>query len=352
MKIGIVTMFGNNYGALLQSYALQQTLFSLGHDVYIINRGYGDFPKSPSLKQRFFKWLDADGFDDFRKKHLRMTAPVTSTQMLIEFNKLFDIVIAGSDQIWNGDCINTMKYYYYLDWVSPKVKKYSYAVSFGKDSFNRNEKEIQEVSTILKSYNAISVREDSGVGICNNILGVNAVQLLDPTFLLKKEEYAKLISCNTNSPQDYVCHFFLDSTIQKENLVNLIAKNLHLTIIDNYNKDYNIKRARWSNAYKRPTIPQWLKNIRDAKYVITDSFHGMVFSIIFKKQFVVINNKKRGTARFESLLKKINLNNRLIDIESNYDEVIRIIKERIDYESVDSVLSSEISNSMRFLKSL
>lgn len=357
MRIGIVTFFGP-YGGALQCYALQKVLRSMGHDVYVINRKWGDYklPKHKSLlikfKQYIYNIIDKDPFVKFYEQNYRFTQLITSDELLYDIGtkKYFDAIIVGSDQPWNPDCIKVMGYYFYLDWVSPEVKKYAYAVSYGKDYFTASKKDIDKIKSVLASYQSISVREKSGIDITKNIFNIDAQLCLDPTFLLSQKDYENIIF-NKKNTHKYICEFFLDPSPQKQALTTKIAAEENIPIINNNRLE---PKNRLIRLFLHPrSISQWLRNIRDAKYVITDSFHGTVFSIIFHKQFISINNKKRGSARFESLLSKIDLMYRLKNIEDlDFNNAYSILKNKIDYNEVESILHNMRISSIAFLKKI
>lgn len=352
-----MTFFGP-YGGALQCYALQKVLCSMGHEVYVINRKWGKFKSENrksavlDLKQKIHSAVVPDPFSRFYEDNFSFTTPVRSEENLSDLGtkKYFDVIIAGSDQPWNPDCIKTMGYYFYLDWVSPEVKKYAYAVSYGKDYFPATENEIKAIKAILETYKAISVREKSGIVISKNLFGIDAQLCLDPTLLLSGREYDSLI-VDKQFSQNYICEFFLDQTPEKYRLAAVIAEKAHLKVVDNNPPMPNNKIQRY--FYRRRSISQWLRNIRDSKYVITDSFHGTVFSLLFHKRFITINNKKRGSARFESLLSVVGQLNRLLDIETiEKGAAYSILCEKIDYDTVDAIIAEMKKESLSFLKKI
>lgn len=352
MKIGIITFFGSNYGAILQCYALQKVLRLLGHNVKTINRGWGKYPLSPNLKQKLKGIICPNKFEMFKKKHIKFTHLIRNEKELLELNHEFDAIIVGSDQVWNADCIKDMGKFYYLDWVKPYVKKYAYAVSFGKDTFDTTPSNIMEISSLLKSYKKISVRENTGITICQDILNINnVVHVLDPTLLLSPEDYNLLIG-NTVTKKKYICKYFLDNTEQKNNIVSQLSTELQIPIINN-NPDINSNKKVFLFHPYYPSVTKWIKNIRDAEYVITDSFHGTVFSLIYQKKFICINNKKRGSARFQSLLGELNLLDRLIDLEDfNLRKIKELLQIPINYDFVIKKIKERREESLNFLNNL
>lgn len=323
MKIGIVTMISNNYGALLQCYALQTILQRMGHQVVVVNRKWGKLPQKYTTKDKlcelkarlraFVKGKDA--FSRFRNDYLHLSKPVHIQQDLLRLNNQLDIVISGSDQVWNGDCMNTMDGYFFLDWVAyPKVRRFSYAASFGKDTFQASDEHFCMAKQLMQSYDGISVRESSGIKICKEVFGRDALNHLDPTLLLKAKDYSALIQKRDEEVSPYICSYMLDMTNDKQRIAEYMAHNSKCFVRNIY--------PSASSAEQYIRVEEWLYFIRNAEYVVTDSFHGMAFSIIFNKQFVCLNNPKRGSARFLNLLSKLNLLERLIDVDKATHESI------------------------------
>lgn len=352
MKIGIVTMISNNYGALLQCYALQTILQRMGHQVVVVNRKWGKLPKQYTIKNRLRDlkiylraWVKGkDAFSRFRNSHLLLSKPVHLQKDLLRLNRQLDVVISGSDQVWNGDCMSTMDGYFFLDWVDyPKVRRFSYAASFGKDTFQSSDEHLLLAKQLMQTYDGISVRESSGVVICKNVFGREAFNHLDPTLLLEASDYSALIPKSSKEKSPYVCSYMLDMTVEKQRIAEYLARNSKSFI-------RNIYPSVSSNeCYIR--VEDWLRTIRDAEYVVTDSFHGMAFSIIFNKQFVCLNNPKRGSARFVSLLSKLDLLDRLIDVEkANHESIDNILQHNIDYTSINKTIQNFRLEAFEYLK--
>lgn len=353
-KIGIVTFHSSsNYGAHLQCYALQTVLQNLGYDVIIINREWGEYPlikQSFSLRKMIY-YIRRNKFKDFRNQYFNLSFLIKSDLDLNLVSKGLDAIIVGSDQIWNSDCISTMGLYYYLDWVPDKIQKFSYAVSFGKDTFNATSEQIEKIANLLSTYRFLSVRESSGVEICKNVFHVTAQCHVDPTLLLSCLDYAKLIPFKKARKCSYLCQFFLDVNQDKVMLANRLRNILDLNLVDNNPRIYRFRK--WINPlkYDLPSIPRWLNNIRNSSFVITDSYHGVIFSILFNREFICVNNIKRGSARFVSLLSLLGLEDRLV----NCDEIDRFNIESlksIDYERVNNIIKKEQEKSFLYLKSI
>ena len=351
MNICILTFeFNYNYGAVLQAYALSKTLQKWGHTVCIMNRGWdtyaGAHPRRLSLKRipgyLMGKFITLKPFKDFKRQYLHFTKPIENyTDLSLESDK-FDLAIVGSDQIWNDEIFPYMGLYYFAESFH-SVPRIAYAVSFGKDTFTVPLQYDKKLKKELSRFSALSVREDSGIQILSN-LGFQAKQVLDPTFLLSKDDYPIESSYHHYK---YVCRFLLDENSSKRQYIQKFAQHHSYKEVNNYlNKDYSVPVIRKIINNKYISIPKWLSNIKNADFVITDSFHGMVFSIIFERQFLVFRNKKRGNARFESLLGKLGLLNHLISEDNSFSEHY----DEIDYAKVNNILETLKKDSLEYLE--
>ena len=354
MKIGIYTQpLRNNYGGLLQNYALQQVLIRLGHSPITI-----DYRPKENILWRYilsqFKTLLLL-FISSRKRPFQKYNRVLSRSILIKefvskniatthrLQKIrkgivkeyaLEAVISGSDQVWRP-IYNKKIEYSYLSFVKAKhVKKVAYAASFGVGCWEYTEPQTKMCSKLAKSFDAISVREHSGILLCKNYLNVDAIEVLDPTLLLEKEEYMSLCNEIPVSPGKLLIAYVLDMTASKQSFIERIGKEKNLEV--------KILRAEKNLTM---SVEQWLCSFRDAEYVITDSFHGTVFSIIFRKPFISIVNLQRGNDRFVSLLSKFNLISRIIDIESKCEFEDSVI----DWTYVEKQMRNEKKKSISFL---
>lgn len=359
MRIGLLTLaLAHNYGAILQNFALQTILRRLGHTPITIhyyrgsinnyikiwlkfiikclirhpNRKYKPFTLYSHIYGRF------DGVYKFCKLHIAETRPFFGLDSKAKSLDEFDAYIVGSDQVWRP-VITWNIYNMYLDFVqyNDYVKKIAYAASFGVDNWEYNDEQTDKCKELIKKFDAISVREASGINLCRDYLNVDAQHVLDPTMLLSADDYCKLIE-NSGEKYNYngeVCVYILDMTPQKE------------TLIQNFCNKNNLSWYRVGAPYENgdvPSIESWLAGFDKAKYVITDSFHGSVFSIIFKKPFVSIGNDARGMSRFHSLLRLFNLDERLIPETEIIDEITEP-----NWEEVNKVLTKWKIDSINFL---
>ncbi|WP_299762117.1 polysaccharide pyruvyl transferase family protein [uncultured Pontibacter sp.] len=375
-KIGILTQpLHNNYGGLLQAYALQQTLKSFGYTVWIINRIYNRKKISKRikayLKMIFHGYLlnnknyklsiltaeqeQKVGMHTsyFKHKYIAPITPAIDTNAGMQQlnNDNFDAYVVGSDQVWRPKYSPNISNYF-LDFIegNNQVRKITYAASFGVSNWTFNKKHTERCARLAKKFHAVSVRESSGKILCKQHLGIEATQVLDPTLLLKPNDYYKLIQ-NENEPEvdGTLMTYVLDNDIDKEQLINEVANILNLkpfTVTQNKPLTIGNKKDLENCAY--PPVTRWLRGVMDAKFVICDSFHGCAFSILFNKPFLALGNRKRGLARFESILKMFDLEERLITDTKHID--YNLLNKPIDWDRVNQVLANERANSLKFLQ--
>lgn len=363
MRIAIVTLpLHTNYGGILQCYALQTVLERGGHDVRILSKPqYGRsyyiiYPLAicKRLFKRFFVGKDVSIFkaphqivrqhtDRFIHKYIHQYEKRIWTSKIAS---RFDAIIVGSDQVWRPAYSQPIEEAFLSFLEAAKIKRISYAASFGVDNCEEyTSRQLKECSRLLKLFDKVSVREVSGMSLCRNYFGIEAVQMLDPTLLLDADDYRKLIrKGNTQPSKGNMFVYILDKTDAKENWVNQIAEEKGLTPfwVTNDEKNFSLPLEK---RIKQP-VEQWLRSFDDAEFVLTDSFHGCVFSIIFRKQFLAIGNKQRGLTRFHSLLELFSLQNRLILFPDEYKGKMS----SINYSQVQTQLHILQNRSISFLK--
>lgn len=336
MRIGIITQpLKSNYGGIIQNWALQQILKKLGHDPITIdalprNLQYFNFFWEnfktiisffiPNKHRRYHPlYMERPQvFESFVKKNIITTEKCRKRRSTLIPQYNIEALIVGSDQVWrpmyNIGCLDDM----YLRFAHPfNIPKMAYAASFGTDKWEYNYKQSKKFKHYISLINHISVREYSGVKLCKTHFDVDAKVVLDPTLLLEKSDYMDLIS---DTPI-FCDRPFLGAYILNNNkeLLNKIkeesnSRNLVPIIISADN-----------NA--TITIEQWLSIFRDAQYIITDSFHGSVFSFLFDKEFKYIINQKRGASRFRVIEELINKGN-LEEKKNNSINFLRKINEK------------------------
>lgn len=367
-KIAILTQpLGHNYGGIIQNYALQKVLKQLGHQPETINRvGNRHTSKLRSIlskaKQFVYKYLLQKNVltkkqreliikDNvkFLKKYINRSVLINTNNDLSEYfkNNKFDAVIVGSDQTWRPKYSPNI-YNYYLDFLKDnnQIKKLAYASSFGTAEWEYTEKQTKIVKQLVKQFHAISVREAAGVDLCREKLGVEAVHLLDPTLLLTAEDYSELI--NQPKANKELFTYVLDESKEKQDFIQFIGKELKLKQHINQAQKFDAKVKRPLEELIMPPLEGWLQGFRDAEFVITDSFHGTVFSIINKKPFIALVNVERGASRFESILSKLGLEDRMVYDVNAFDP--SLLHKNIDYETVHLKLNALKEESLNFLK--
>lgn len=387
MKIAILTQplctnHGGNYGGILQAYALQMMLKQQGHHVVTLNRhnGYPSlklfvFRLGSSLKCAFRRYIlrkrnfvvcspfaryynthAVHPFDnsllwEFIKNNIVLSQPFYSTKALKKYVRQngVDCIIVGSDQVWRelySPCITN----YFLDFLGEKrgIKRYAYAASFGVSEGAISSDNLQKCIKYLKLFDGVSVREQSGVKYLERVFGYDKAKVvLDPTLLLPADVYRKLMlpeDCAASGVVSYI----LDKNSEKESIVADIAAKIGKPVakFTIHPVDSDGKPGKFVSVSK------WLASIANADFVVTDSFHGCVFSILFRKQFIAIGNKERGMERFLSLLGDFGLLDRLVLSQQEYINKEEILMSPIDYSKAEIVLARLRKESMDFIEGI
>lgn len=340
MKIAILTQpLRYNYGGILQNFALQTVLKRMGHIVvtldpkrytypwwkhpFVISRKavtkyikrhsevyiLGEYLQDKSIRllgTNTFKFIDKN---IKRREYTDLQKEVKETD--------YNAFIVGSDQVWRPEYNTNLPDMFLVFTKGWNIRRIAYAASFGVDSWNQRTELTEKCKQSLKQFDFVSVRESSGVKLCKEVFGINAVHLLDPTLLLTKDEYFSSLHLErVPKSKGNLLIFILDYTDDKRNLIQRITNEYHLVPF-RVNSDVEDNLAAFDNRIQ-PPVEQWVRGFFDAEYVITDSFHGCVFSIIFDKPFVVYINDSRGKARFESLLNQFSLNDCMISSSEEF----------------------------------
>lgn len=348
MKTGILTLpLHINYGGILQAYALQTAIEQLGHTAELIVR---DLPPGA------MPWQKGLTLDE-QRTILQHTHRFIHQYVKGEKNSLskltpsdYDAIVVGSDQIWRYFYTCHMPGGYqtvFLGFTDGwPLRRISYAASFGVDEWEAPADVTSDISRLLKNFDAVSVRESSGVTLCRDVLGVDAQHVVDPTMLLTSRDYEQLIDrCNDTKALegDLMC-YILDETPDKTMLIDSVAKRYGLRPF-RANAKAEQPGAPLSERVQAP-VEQWLRSFRDARMVITDSFHATVFSILFGRPFIVTGNPGRGLARLESLLDMFGMADHLVLDAASFNP-------NIDYSqpaSVPVILAEKRQQSLEFLK--
>lgn len=350
MKIGIVTMpLCANYGGTLQNWALQQVLIRMGHEPItlrfpVMYQGMSSLhywtKVFPMQTMRFVAhkfvggkyemplaigpWKESvRGMERFVDEHINVTEYLSNLSMDDVRRYGVEALIVGSDQIWRPVMYDAVKYYFLGFTGDSDILRVAYAPSVALDEWPYKEEVTVKLRELIKKFSAVSVREESSVQLVKDNLGVDAQWVLDPTMLLKKENYIEVCKNEPESNEPLVFAYILDMTDEKRQMAENTAKTLGC----------GVRYLSADKVKKEDTIEKWLANFRDAKYVITDSYHGTVFSLIFQKQFYTFYNTYRGNARMDSLKLLTGLNGRFIQqpvegygFDIDYTEIEKRIK--------------------------
>ena len=266
----------------------------------------------------------------------------------------FDAIVVGSDQIWrreylyaNWDKIDDAFLGFSKDW---DLKRISYSASFGLGFWDYNRTETRRLINLINRFDAISVRETSGVDLCKEYFHRDdVVTTLDPTMLLGATDYNKLIEAADDlqdNAKGNLVYYILDEDEAEKKIIKDIATSMNIGIIRANSKIEDKNSSEKERI--QPPIEQWLKWISDAKFVVTDSFHACVFCILFHKDFCVLTNSNRGNARLMSLLSLFGLQNRIIDKLQGLGSLQ--YEANIDYHKVDATLEKQRSFSLNYLR--
>lgn len=365
-KIGIIT-FHNSYncGSMLQAYALQTYLEKLGAECEVIdfsNKGqqmlYSVFQPNTSVKNIIKNWIlyphkarirrNYDSYEKFKRAHFHLTEKRYETAEQMSDDD-FDIVVAGSDQVWNitiedGDDA------YFLPWVK-NAAKVAYAPSFGSKSLQKYASDTEKYKRYLQDFRMLSIREENGKKWLRELLGIDVPVLLDPTLLLQAEDYNAIAARSLKLPSSYIFYYSPGYSIDINKLVRRISRKYRLPVIAFNTKTFYVKGMQFS-GFSLPELENpatYLQLIKNATVVITTSFHGTVFSTIYRKCFWTIKNGGMfgDDDRVKTLMGQLHINERLIVV--NYDES-RDYLELPDYGGYESALPKLQETATEYLK--
>lgn len=309
MNIGIITLpLDANYGGILQNWALQVVLRRLGHNPITLDyekRKYSTLvlvnckrilQRVIGKRVKIVKWSDWDRdplFDNFIRRNITLSEPFNKYTSILISNNNLDAIIVGSDQVWRPKYSRFVLKERLLSFASKKdIIKIGYAISFGVNNWEFTSKETKECSKLAKQFNALSFRELSGCKMCKTYFGCDSSHVLDPTLLLNKGDYLEICKDIPVSKERFIASYILDPNEQTRSLIKEKQLELKLPV-----------KVFSANHKSMLSIEEWIAIFRDADYIITDSFHGTVFSIIFDKPFHSVFNESRGSERFTSLLR-------------------------------------------------
>lgn len=363
-KVGIIT-FHNSYncGSMLESYAMQKTIEKLGMNAEIINFSndgqkeiYSVFFKNNSFKNILKNILlvphskriqkNNDKYQEFKNHNFKLSKPMTKIEELNE--KDYSVIVAGSDQIWNVT-IEDSDDAYFLPWVKT-ARKVAYAPSFGSKNIMKYSKNQKKYIDYLNDFNALSIRENNGQKWIKELINKDVPVLLDPTLLIDSEEYDLIMSESKRKYGDYI-FFYAPSFDDKScGFVKKIAEKYNMKVITWSAKSYYIKLIKRYGfilaEYESPSI--YLELIKNAALVITTSYHGTIFSTIYRKKFITIKNGGMygDDDRVKTLLLQLGMFDRLLpaDFDDNYNYL-----DDTDYSDYEKILKELRYKSLNYI---
>lgn len=360
-KIGILTFHrANNYGALLQAYALKKVLsnYCISQIINYKSLAIEDsYRFCSNINKIGIVWIIKkliklcflpiiliinDKYGQFRKKFLEDTKAF-KLKNIRECDSDFDVFITGSDQVFNPS-ITRRDSTYFLDFVTNRKKCYSYAASFGRSDFNKEEK--NWIAENLKQFAVVSVREETGGNIVSNLSKANPIVHIDPTLLLKKNEWTEI--AKYPKKESYVLLYTMAFNNKIVSYAANLAKQKKIKLYVIFTSIDLKNRIKTPGLAITPTPQEWLGLFLNADYVVTNSFHGLAFSVNFNKPFFVdlLTAKDAPNSRLMNFLELTHLQNRLIDnIQEEYDQPIA-------WDNVNNILEKERERSLEYLRKI
>ena len=309
-----------NYGSMLTAYAIQEVLIELGFYAKILNHARVPMPKyKGSFAERF------------AIEYLNLTAPVNTEKDFLGLNSKTNVFMVGSDQMWRTKYWKEKVDKILLDFAERSKRKIACSISFGMDEFDGTEDEKRHFKESLKSFKAISVREDSGVAICRQEFDSDATWILDPVFILNPQRWQSMSKLSDIDFSGSLVYYGWDTSPTLNGKLERIAHQNGCSDVKNI-------------TFMKYDVESWLAAIKTAKLVVTDSFHGLCFSMIFRKKFVCVS--WLGEGRFNSLCHRFHIDEWIV---SRLEDV-GVIRE-IDYDMIEKMINEDRVRSLAFLRS-
>lgn len=343
MKIALLTYFhALSYGATLQTYATIKALESLGHEVWLINLYIPEVTSSLKrillLPKEYKHW-------SFRKKYFKhITRHYATSEDLRKYPPEADLYMIGSDQTWNPDISMDKAPSFFLDFVKDNNKKVTYAASFGKDSIDGTKWISKEqIIVLLRQFKYIAIREKSGKELLAKY-GIDSIQVVDPVLLFPN--YNELVG----KPQqrEEMGLFKINKTDEFYAKAKEVGKLASIPV-----RSIGSLRREAGVICRYPEgIEGWMRAIASSRYILTDSFHGLVISLLYHRQFVILPGMSGRVTRLRSLLQLVGLEDRIMSTDDSAESILAKLQQPIDYEHLDAVLANERKKSWEYLKSL
>lgn len=364
MKIGLVTCHNiKNYGSVYQTLATQSILEDLGHEVQVIDyrrkgtdhKEFRQLTLSEShmakkaiigkfvpliLYPSFIKMENV--FESFLNNYIKRTKNIYHSSEELKNNLPdMDLFITGSDQVWNSSINLRIEKTYFLDFVPDSKPRISISSSFGKKEISAEEEKV--IKPLLMKYSHISTREKTGVQILNKMGIQGGYASMDPTLIVNRNLWDR-IKKPIKTPKKYILVYQLHRNKEFDEYIKRLSKYYNMPCIRiTLYYHYALKGEK---VIVTPTPNQLLTLVENANYVISDSFHMTVFSIIFHKKFAAIFSKNSFNGRIENLLDMTNLKNRIVNENTPYDK----LDENINYAIVDEIITKKQNEALEWIK--
>lgn len=363
MRVAIITLHKVfNYGSILQTYATQKTFEKLGHEVEVIDyiteqrtnkkllTSVPSFIKDSIFHRYTYLGLKSISvfikkyrFGKFMDRHINLTKDkYISCNDLSKNVPEADVYVTGSDQVWNSKYNQGIDRGFFLEFTPEHKKRISFAASFGKEQLAKEE--IEETKKLIHRYDAISVREDSGIEILKDMGYEKGTCVVDPTLILSKEEWLKLSSKRIVKDKYLLLFLLYNEDNGATEYAKKIAKEKGLKIVKLSWELRKPKDIHYLMTHRK--VEDFLSLINNADFIVTNSFHGLAFSINLNKEFIVVQ-RTEFNSRIESLLRLTELEERLVKNEFRIEVLENIIK----YEKVNEILDYERKRAVTYIES-
>lgn len=334
-----------NFGGALTQYAMYSVLKDMGYSVYLIER--------PLRAQHRLDENDILKVNDLYPQ-MEKAPFVENVYDCINFNRNCKMFLVGSDQYFNTYLYHATQEFFSLKWVEDCKPKIAYAASFGFDRLWDSEEQLARRKFFLRRFDKFSVREKSAINILKEKIDINAEWVLDPVFLCDKNNYEMLADRYFDNEKKYtgkyIFAYILDPSIEKEQILKKVADdlNLRIEIFSDMECEITQKDNKWGNtSYTRASLAEWLYALRGSEFVVTDSFHGTCFAVIYEKRLISILNPERGATRFATLAEVFGLANRFVAKTSDLETIN--LKE-MNYDSINKELKGESTRCKKWLR--
>ena len=337
MKVGIVTLFNvANYGALLQAYGLYSTVKALGHEPILL-----EIPISKT--NRFLRWIKTNTVELQFNRFIKEFLPNNTKDLTSDV----DVYLVGSDQVWNPQIVDDKLNLYMLSFVSDCKPKYSYASSIGLKQYPPEIDRVA-IANLLNRFERITIRETDGKSLLKNDFNIDSEVVLDPSCLIS-DKTSLLDKYYLSEASNKIVTYKLVQDLSWRKYTKSLQVRFNYQVL-NLSGPY-IRQLGGLHGFnvKQHSFKKWYSSIAGAKFVITDSFHGTIVSLLYNRQFVVIVGNRERFSRISSILSLLGLEHR---IAANYEDIDSILLKPIDYSEINMRMDELVKHSMGCLREM